>query len=177
MKMPEGYYDHLTTPQKHLTTPQNLVENKDYPVWNPKDGVWQGPDGSKTTGYGPTWINPDGKRSENIDGGATITDKNQQAAGWREAPKSLVQYRTAPNYEGATNAKTKEIWEEPTLHSYPYFNPFTGATHNVDGSRTVCNGAENDDCRTITTKSVIDNWWGNDPRTANPYPPNAPSLG
>lgn len=56
----------------------NLVQNKgDYPVWNAKDGVWQGPDGSKTMGYGPTWINPDGKRTSNFDNGAVITDKNQ----------------------------------------------------------------------------------------------------
>jgi len=48
--------------------------------------------------------------------------------------------------------------------------------HNLDGSRTVCTGRDLENCRVVNQKTVLDNWWGNDPRTANPYPPNAPSL-
>jgi len=68
--------------------PKSMAQ--EYPVWNPVDSVWQGPDGSKTMGSGPTWINPNGKRQGNFDNGPVITDSNQIKAGWREAPKSLA---------------------------------------------------------------------------------------
>ena len=62
------------------------------------------------------------------------------------------------------------MWEEPTLHPYPYFNPFTGATHYPDGTREICSGPNNDKCR-IIGGNVANNWWGDDERTKNPYPP------
>ena len=88
--------------------------------------------------------------------------------------KSLAQW--TPANPGVQNPKftshwkpnsEKQIWEEPTLHEYPYFNPYTGAVHNVDGSRTY--PLEGD--KTITSQPLIDFMYGSDPKTAGPYPP------
>ena len=65
---------------------------------------------------------------------------------------------------------TYRPWEEPTLHPYPVFNAYTGATHNPDGTREVCSGPNNDKCRTVGG-NIVNNWWGGDEKTKNPYPP------
>lgn len=171
--------DPKAPPNLRAYDPVSLSQGN-YPYWNADDGVWQNPDGSKTKGSGPTWVNPNGFRQDNYERDVptqrTVSDVNQINAGWRTNPE-------APKYGPTTAQPTvdgrypygaftlwkpnseKQIWEEPTLHEYPYFNPFTGAVHNVDGSRTL------EDGRTITSQPLIDNWWGNDPRTAGPYPP------
>jgi len=65
---------------------------------------------------------------------------------------------------------TYRPWEEPTLHPYPVFNAYTGATHNPDGTREICTGTNLDNCRTVGG-NIANNMWGDKPETKYPYPP------
>lgn len=57
-----------------------MLAQGDYPYYNSYDGYWQNPDGSKTTGSGPTWVNPNGVREDNYENDIptrrTVTDEN-----------------------------------------------------------------------------------------------------
>ena len=121
--------------------------------------------------------NPDGTRTictgTNLDNCRTIGG-NIVKEWWGDKPETNGPYPpiTAMNLAASSE---KPIWEEPTLHEYPIFNSYTGAMHNLDGSRTICSGKVlengNEDCKTVGG-NIIKNMWGGDPKTNGPYPPS-----
>jgi hypothetical protein len=68
-------------------------------------------------------MNPDGKRSSNIDDAPTISDKNQIDAGWRK-----------------DDPKKPPKWGMRLAHlsgDYPVWNPEDAVWQNPDGSKTL----------------------------------------